>query len=143
MGQRHPVTSAYLTIIHCAAKASRNGAIKLSFFPADQVKAVNAAGENLPTASSGAGSRGDALLGLEDHDLKQIYSGESDGDTESTKATTKTEPSAAMTESMKSVKQRAMSLAEHRDVFKSFDSSDASSSRMIRLLKSNQGGGKS
>ena len=122
--------------MRCVAKAAGNAAMRLRSAAADKAKAVSASGNNLPAAFSGEVSRGDAPRGLEDYDLKIIYSGESDGDITATKATTNTELS-------KSVSRSAMSLAERHDIFGSSDESDSPSPRRSRSLDSNQGGGKS
>ena len=82
--------------MQCATKAPENAAMRLRFAEEDKAKALNAAGYNLSTASSGVGSRYDTPRSLEDYDLELLYSGESDGDTDLTKAAVKTEPKAAM-----------------------------------------------
>ena len=77
--------------------------MRLQFAAEDKAKDVNVAGANLPVASSGAGSHVNVPRVLEDYDLELIYSGESDGDTDSANAITKIEPKAATTEPSKSV----------------------------------------
>ena len=85
--------------------------MRLRSAAADEAKAVNAAGDTLPTASSGVSSRVDAPRGLEDYDLELIYFGESDGDADSTEAAAKTDPKVTTTEPKKLVSSSAMSLA--------------------------------
>uniref|UniRef100_A0AAV1TML1 Uncharacterized protein n=1 Tax=Peronospora matthiolae TaxID=2874970 RepID=A0AAV1TML1_9STRA len=84
--------------------------MRLQSAVADETKDVNAAGENLPAASSDSDSRVDALRVLGDDDLALIHSSESNGYTDFTKAATTTEPKAATKESSNSVLRSAMSL---------------------------------
>ena len=52
-----------------AAKPAGTSAMRLQYAAADEVKALNAAGDSLLAASSGVGSRGDAPRGLEVYNL--------------------------------------------------------------------------
>ena len=115
--------------MRCAAKASENAAMRLRSAAADEARAVNASGDNFVLLFLVQAHAVMHRMASKDYDLELIYSGESDGDTDSTKAATKTEPS-------KSVSRSAVSLAERRDIIESSDESDAPSSRRSRSLES-------
>uniref|UniRef100_M4BS02 Uncharacterized protein n=1 Tax=Hyaloperonospora arabidopsidis (strain Emoy2) TaxID=559515 RepID=M4BS02_HYAAE len=114
----------------------------------EEAEALNAAGDN-PSAASAAQpaavaavrSRGDAPRDIGDYNIELIYSDYSDGDTDLKKAATKKYPDVAEPESTDSASRSAINLAEHSDIFGSFDESDASSQRRSRSLESDRGGG--
>uniref|UniRef100_M4BZI3 RxLR effector candidate protein n=1 Tax=Hyaloperonospora arabidopsidis (strain Emoy2) TaxID=559515 RepID=M4BZI3_HYAAE len=135
--------------MRCAAKAAADSAaMRLRSSAAEEVRTLNAAGDNLSAASSSqpasdtaVGSRGDAPRDIEDYELKLIYSGESDGDTDSKKPATNKVPDSAKPASTKSDSRSAMSLAERRDIFGSSDELDDPSPRRSRSLESDRGRG--
>uniref|UniRef100_A0AAV1V3X1 Uncharacterized protein n=1 Tax=Peronospora matthiolae TaxID=2874970 RepID=A0AAV1V3X1_9STRA len=55
--------------------AKGNEAMGIRSAVADDAKAVNGAGENLPAAFGGAGLCGDAPCGLDYYELELVYSG--------------------------------------------------------------------
>uniref|UniRef100_M4BSY9 RxLR effector candidate protein n=1 Tax=Hyaloperonospora arabidopsidis (strain Emoy2) TaxID=559515 RepID=M4BSY9_HYAAE len=93
------------------------------------------------SSSAAAGTRGDAPRDFGDYELKLIYSGESDGETDSKEAKAKDEPELAKSEPTKSVSRSAMSLAERRDIFGSSDESDPPSPKRSRSAESEKGHG--
>uniref|UniRef100_A0AAV1T3P4 Uncharacterized protein n=1 Tax=Peronospora matthiolae TaxID=2874970 RepID=A0AAV1T3P4_9STRA len=102
--------------MRCAVKAVGYAAITTRFAATDKANAVNAAGDNSPSAPSDAISLGDAPLALNDYYLELIYAGESDGKNESMKDFKKTDLKAAMTEPSKPALQSDVSLSKRRDV---------------------------
>uniref|UniRef100_M4BAG2 Uncharacterized protein n=1 Tax=Hyaloperonospora arabidopsidis (strain Emoy2) TaxID=559515 RepID=M4BAG2_HYAAE len=94
-----------------------------------------------PAAGAAAGARGDASRDIGDYELELIYSGESDGETDSKEAKAKDELELAKPEPTKSASRSALSLADLRDIFGSSDESDPPSPRRSRLADSEEGGG--
>ena len=109
--------------MRCAAKAAADSAaMRLRSAAAEEARTLNAAGDNLSAASSSqpasdtaVGSRGDAPRDIEDYELKLIYSGESDGDTDSKKPATKKGPDSAKPASTKSDSRSAMGVVTSSD----------------------------
>ena len=135
--------------MRCAAKTARNAEMRLRSAADDEAKSVNTSGDNLPAASSNphavvaaVGSRGALPRDIGDYELELIYSGDSDGETDSKEAKAKDELELAKPEPTKSASRSALSLADLRDIFGSSDESDDPSPRRSRSLESDRGGGK-
>ena len=85
--------------------------------------------------------RSNAPRYIREYELDLIYSGESNGDTDSKKAATKKEPDVAKLESIMLVSRVALSLAERHDIFGSSGESEYPSLRRSRMLVSDRDGG--
>uniref|UniRef100_M4BMQ4 RxLR effector candidate protein n=1 Tax=Hyaloperonospora arabidopsidis (strain Emoy2) TaxID=559515 RepID=M4BMQ4_HYAAE len=118
--------------MRCAAKAAENAAIRIRSAAAGKTGSPEAA----DVSSSAAGARGDAPRDIGDYELELIYSGESDGETDSKEAKAKEEPELAKPEPTKSASRSALSLADCRDISGSSDESDPPSSRRSRSIES-------
>ena len=91
---------------------------------------------NQPSVISAVGSRGASPHDIGNCELELVYSGESDGITDSKKTVANTEPDVAKPEPTKSDSRSAFSLTEHRDIFGSLVESDSPSPRSSRSLQS-------
>uniref|UniRef100_A0AAV1T5M7 Uncharacterized protein n=1 Tax=Peronospora matthiolae TaxID=2874970 RepID=A0AAV1T5M7_9STRA len=76
-----------------------------------------------------------------DYELKLIYSGDLDGETDSEKSKAKGKPEIAKPELNEPGSRNALGLAERRDIFKSCDESGPPSSRRSRSAESEKSGG--
>ena len=94
--------------MQCAAKAAENAAMSLRSTAAGERRSPEAA----DVSSSAAGTRGDAPRDIGDYELELIYSGESDGETDSKEAKAKDELELAKPEPTKSASRSALSLAD-------------------------------
>ena len=76
------------------------------------------------------------LCDIGDYELELIYSGESDGETDSKEAKAKEESELAKPDPTKSSSRSALSLANRRDIFGSSDESDPPPPRRSRSAES-------
>ena len=135
---KHFMSHSNYSLIHCivnniirsAAKDAGSVAMRLRSLAAEETKTSNATGDSFPAASSehpaadaAVGPCSDTPREIEDYDFVLIYSGESDGDTDSNKAATEKEPDVSKPESIKSVSRSAVSLA-HRPTRRTIRSQD-------------------
>ena len=75
--------------MRCATKAAENAAVRLRSTAAGETGSPEAADESSSAASAtqpAAVARGDASRDIENNELELIYSGESDGETDSKEA---------------------------------------------------------
>uniref|UniRef100_M4BCE4 Uncharacterized protein n=1 Tax=Hyaloperonospora arabidopsidis (strain Emoy2) TaxID=559515 RepID=M4BCE4_HYAAE len=96
----------------------------------------SAASATHPAAVAAASARGDAPRDIGDYELELIYSGDSDGETDSKESKAKGEPEVAKPEPTKSASRSTLSLADRRDIFGSSDESDPPSPRWSRSTES-------
>uniref|UniRef100_M4BLC4 RxLR effector candidate protein n=1 Tax=Hyaloperonospora arabidopsidis (strain Emoy2) TaxID=559515 RepID=M4BLC4_HYAAE len=104
------------------------------------MRLLSARGDRITRIVAAADAHGDAPRDG-DYELELIYSGESDGETDSKEAKAKDEPELAKLESTKSASRSALSLADRRDIFGSSDASDPPSPRPSRSAESEKGHG--
>uniref|UniRef100_M4BYN2 RxLR effector candidate protein n=1 Tax=Hyaloperonospora arabidopsidis (strain Emoy2) TaxID=559515 RepID=M4BYN2_HYAAE len=129
--------------MRCAAKSAENAAIRLRSAAAGETgspeaadASSSAASATQPAAVVAARARGDAPRDIGDYELELIYSGESDGQTNSKESKAKEEPELAKPEPTTSASRSALSFADRRDIFGSSDESDPPSPRRSRSAES-------